>query len=456
MNNQVITSEFPRALLALAMVVAALSSSPTAGAVPPPQFGARTSFPIGSSPYSMIVADFNKDGTADVATTGFSGVVLLLGLGNGTFTGTTNSSPAGRSLMATGDFNNDKNLDLMVLGDYGGSVLLGDGSGKFPVVTNSVFANYPAAVAIGDFNGDGKLDVATGDLSRAVKVAFGRGDGSFGTSTTCPLSNYVSDIRTGDLNGNGRLDLVVALRSASSTDSNTVCVLTNNGDGTFAAQRYYGGAPGGTEYQRSLELADLKGDGALDLVLLNRELDRDAGSVTIRLNSGAGVFGPPIDYSVGFAPSSIASADFNGDGNVDLIVRDNGVATVLLGHGDGSFTVSSQMFVPSDSGRNHTVGVGDFNGDGMPDIAFLDSSGGAVAVMLNKTPPLLKLTPMPGYNQLSWLTTFGAGYTLEYTTNLTVRSGWQAFPYPPVVVGNLKAVTDWDDQGRKFYRLRKP
>lgn len=114
------------------------------------------------------------------------------------------------------------------------------------------------------------------------------------------------------------------------------------------------------------------------------------------------------------------------------------------------------MSVPSDSGIRHgTVAVGDFNGDGTPDIAYVNYSGSSVAIMLNRTPPTLQITPMAGYNQIAWLATFGAGFTLEYTTNLLVPGSWQPFPYPPVLVGNQRAVADWADREQKFYRLRK-
>ena len=401
----------------------------------------------------MIVADFNGDGKPDLAFAMERGLSVVLGLGNGRFAASTSiTNYSWGSYLAAGDFNGDHNLDLVTAGMYFGTVLLGDGRGNFPVLTDSVVCNYPYGLALGDFNGDGKLDLAIRSGTRVVEVEFGCGDGSFGTSSNYTLQNDFNDIRSGDLIGDGRLDLVIALNSAISVNSNTVCVLLNTGVGTFAAPQYYDGASGANDDERSLELADLNHDGSLDLALLNDV----AGSVTIRLNNGAGTFGPPTDYPVGFSPFSIAAADFNGDGNMDLLVRGGTTAVILLGHGDGSFTVGAPMSVPSDSGRHGTVAVGDFNGDGMPDIAFLDYDDGAVTVMLNQTPPMLQLTPLPGYNQLSWLTTFGAGYTLECTTNLAVPGGWQPFPYPPVVIGGQKAVADWVDGEQKFYRLRKP
>lgn len=94
--------------------------------------------------------------------------------------------------------------------------------------------------------------------------------------------------------------------------------------------------------------------------------------------------------------------------------------------------------------------IGDINHDGRPDLAD------AFAVLLNQTPPTLRLSPMPGYVQLDWLATFGAGFSLEYSTNLTDPAGWRPFPYPPVAIGNQRAITDWSREGGKFYRLRRP
>jgi hypothetical protein len=121
---------------------------------------------------------------------------------------------------------------------------------------------------------------------------------------------------------------------------------------------------------------------------------------------------------------------------------------VFLGNGDGSFT--PRLGISSGS----PFAVEDFDGNGTPDLAF--GYGNSVAIRLNQTPPTLQLTPMVGYNQINWPSSFGAGFTLEYTTDLAARGSWRPFPYPPVLLGDQKAVTDWASGDRKFYRLRKP
>jgi hypothetical protein len=227
-------------------------------------------------------------------------------------------------------------------------------------------------------------------------------------------------------------------------------VLTNKGDGTLAASQYYGASS--RDYHYSLKLVDFNGTGGLDLAVLNY----DAQSVTIRLNNGSGVFGSANDYPMGFSPNSLATADFNGDGNADLIIRGGPVARVLLGHGDGSFTIGAPMPVASGVTSSGTIAVGDFDGNGTPDIALADSNDDSVAILLNQTPPILEIASMAGYNQITWGATFGTGFVLECTTNLFAPASWQPFPYPPVLLGNEKAVADWTDREHKFYRLRRP
>ena len=282
-----------------------------------------------------------------------------------------------------------------------------------------------------------------------IGIALGKGDGSFAAQVACAVAGYPSDLRGGDIYRHGKVDLAVAITIYLGGSSNAFCVLSNKGDGTFAAIRYYAGASINDQHY-SLELADFNGDGNPDLAVMSYKTQ----SVTIWLNDGKGGFAPTNQYPLGFAPTSIAKGDFNSDGTMDLVIRGDGAARVLLGNGDGSFTLAPQMTVPADSGYDDgaSVDVGDFNGDGAPDIAFANYTNNSVAIMLNQTPPVLQLAPMSGYNQISWLAT--AGFTLEYTTNLAAESWW-AFPYPPVLFGTQKAVTDWTDGDQKYYRLRR-
>jgi hypothetical protein len=438
---------------AFSLALAAMIAVSTSGkAAPPAYFGTPTNLSTAHGPVSIVVGDFSHDGRTDIAVIGFGGVSVLLNRGDGVMTLSSNySAYGGDAAIAAGDFNGDGNLDLCVV-PYSSQagLLLGDGKGSFLVRSLQTSIGYSPGAAVGDLNKDGNLDLMVAYTGNpCVGVALGRGDGSFGTQAYYAVENNPGDIRGADIYRHGGLDLAVALCSYVGGSSNAFCVLSNKGDGTFAATRSYAGASINDQHY-SLELADFNGDGSPDLAVLSYKTQ----SVTIWLNDGKGGFAPTNQYSLGFAPTSIAKGDFNTDGIMDLVIRGDGAARVLLGNGDGSFTLAPQMAAPADSGYcfGNSVAVADFNGDGAPDIAFVDYASNSVAIMLNQTPPVLQIAPMPGYSQIFWLAT--AGFTLKYTTNLTAGT-WRPFPYPPVLFGTQKAVTDWTDGDQRFYRLRR-
>jgi len=274
--------------------------------------------PISNTNPSIAVADFNKDGKSDLAICGPSGVMILLATGNGNF-GSPTVLPTPCQNIFAGDFRNDKKIDLAVVGVNGGIyVMLGNGNGTFqsPVYT-SAGASY--ASVDGDFNRDGKLDLAI-IVGNNVNVFLGNGDGTFKTP---PLAFTVGNIPVGlatyDLNGDGILDLV-----APDDGLNSVDVLLGKGDGTFGAStpytlggtfHYFGGgncaawncsfAPG---------LADFNGDGAADIVTpflaengapASLEILLNTGGTFITLTSSANpsTVGQPVTFTVGVAHS---------------------------------------------------------------------------------------------------------------------------------------------------------
>ena len=437
---------FSRLLLMLAVLMCATDLMPAAGAVPSVRFGPATNFLASADTYqinAILAADLNHDGKPDIVVAGHSGSSVVLGLGGGAFSALSYFSRAYYAI-AVGDFNNDGNVDLVAADDYNTvSSFLGDGRGNLSLFTNyDGLVEYSKAVAVGDFNGDGKADIAIlNDINTlySVKVLLGRGDGSFGVATSYALPGQPFDMCVGDLNGDGKPDVVITLWGYG----NSLCVLLNNGDGTFAAPKYYGSGN-----SSSLALGDFNGDGRLDVAAKSY----NASSLMVFLNNGTGAFSSTNSIPVGLNFAGIATGDFNADGKVDLILRYDSTAKVLIGNGDGSFIVSANFSVIND-GKTHTVAVGDFDGDGLPDLAI--SGTHYVSIMLNKSQPVLQITPQPGYNQISWPAALGS-FTVEYTTNLSVPGSWQLFPYPPVVLGSQKGATDWATGEQKFYRLRKP
>jgi len=330
----------------------------------------------GGFPSSVALADVNRDGKLDLIVANecspgdceYSWVSILLGNGDGTFQPPVNYRSGGyqesdddvaQSSVVVGDVNGDGKLDLVVenqcafnTSDYcvNGTVgvLLGNGDGGFhPAVVYDSGGDWPYSIALGDLNGDGRLDIAVANCG--------------------PI----------DSNGCG---------------SGMVGVLMNNGDGTFQPAVLY---PSGGAAATGIFAADVNGDGKPDLLVANycggiSIYDCEVnGTVGVLLGNGDGTFQPAASYSSGgYYPVALTSADINGDGKFDIIVANSGSADVgiLLGNGDGTFqpavTNTVRGYIPQ------AVVAADVNGDGRPDLEVADAcnatcSAGAVSVLLN-------------------------------------------------------------------------
>jgi len=355
-----------------------------------------------------VAGDFNGDGISDLAVVNATGlpafsagesVTVLLGHPDGRLTMAPGSPVelysggefASWGAIAAGDFTNNGKLDLAVVDNAHDtiSILLGDGTGRFRLSGAPIpfSGGYPEAIAVGDFTGNGVVDLAFAS-GGSVNVLLGNGSGGFAPAPGSPFATagYARSVATGDFNGDGRSDLAVT------TSSNQVAIYLATGEGRFQEAE---GLPLATGEGPDLVVAaELGSDGRTDLAILNES----SGNVTVLLGNGLGGFAPaagsPFTVPVGSGvspgtsglPKSIAAGDLDGDGNTDLAVANfNGSSdnvAVLQGDGRGGFTNAVGSPFPA-NGNPSPLAVGDFNGDGRTDLAVVNPYQGVVTVLLN-------------------------------------------------------------------------
>jgi hypothetical protein len=359
------------------------------------------------TPYALLVVDLDRDKIPDLVQTNFyhptgntyvPSLVVRLGLGNGAFS-RARTYPIGKqqaddypSSIAAGDFNRDGNLDLVVTNFGAGtcSILLGRGDGAF-FSGQDVNSLQPHQVDVGDLNNDGKLDLAVAeDDSDVVSIFLGRGDGTFLDASAAYGTRFEAGHRPhtvviGDFNRDGKADLAIAV-----LDDNAIAVRFGNGDGTFreGTTLETGAGP------HHVLAVDINHDGNLDLITT----DSVSATVSVFLGNAAGAFTRSVQAAVARDPLWLTTADFDVDGILDIAVSNlstdaigqsmaKGI-TVLLGKGDGTFRDGINLMT---RGGAYTIGTGDFDRDGVPDLAVTNVSQisgpndpGVVSVFLSR------------------------------------------------------------------------
>ena len=345
-------------------------------------FATAQDYALGDNPNSGIAADFNGDGKPDLAIGNVlnKNVGVLLNHGDGTFAAAVNYGvDFNPESVAAADYNGDGKLDLAVGNFLGGptsagtfSILIGNGNGTFQAAVTKPVGS-PFHIVATDLNADGKKDLVAASASTDnVSVLLGNGNGTFQSPVTYSVGDAPRTLAIADFNGDSKPDVAVT-NSGSDT---TVSLLIGNGDGTLqaAVPINLGLRPQG------MATGDLNGDNKPDLVVAAT----NANSVVVLLGNGNGTFQGPVSYPTGInEPLNLALADFNGDGKLDVVSPGNfsPVAySILRGSGDGTFQAPD----PKPMRNNSFFPIAsDFDGDGKADLAFVNNAFDLVDVLLN-------------------------------------------------------------------------
>ena len=352
----------------------------------PPQprtlgFAAPVDYTVGSHPTAVAAGDLNGDGKLDIAVVNSSStnnVGVLLNNGDGTFASPVSySAHAAPQGIALGDFNGDGKLDVAVAngGSSDVSVLLNTGNnGTLGAATNYSIGNgnTPYQVAVGDLNGDGKVDLAiANEGSPTVGVLLNKGNGTFAAVASYNFGSDALSLAIADLDGDGKLDLAVGDYGGT-----MVGVLLNAGNGTFGSATGYSG---GAKSPSSVALGDLDGDGVPDLVVAN-VLPVSGTTVGVLLNNGNGTFATPLS-TTSATPWAVAIGDLDGDGVSDVATANNaGTVSVYVNKGKGSLATAVNYTV---GGQPLGIALGDVNSDGRLDVIAVHYLGNYVSVLLN-------------------------------------------------------------------------
>jgi hypothetical protein len=352
--------------------------------------------PVGKGPGFIAVADVNHDGKLDliVANDEDETVTVLLGDGQGHFSPAKASAvPAGHlpNDIAVADMNHDGHPDLVIANHQSPyvTILLGDGKGGFRSAPGSPFDvhsyPHPHGVAVGAFSGRGNLDVVTDSWgNNQIELLLGDGKGGLITpGRFFPVGHRPYErLRSADFNKDGHADVVT-----TNLDDDTATILLGDGKAGFQQAPGSPFAAGAKPWQVAID--DLNRDGNADLAII--PYGRDVGDarqmvVTVLLGNGRGQFTSMQTGSLSLAgcqgPNSIATGDFNGDGQRDIAVAcaESKKVMIFLGHPGGEFT---RLVQPTRGGWG-AIAVADLNGDGRGDLITSNPNDGTITIYLSQ------------------------------------------------------------------------
>jgi hypothetical protein len=349
--------------------------------------------PAGVGPAALALADATGDGRIDVLlanAVGSSLSVLPARADGGVGFRGNYAAGTGPYAIATGDLDGDGRPDVVTANAFADtvSVLLADGSGGLRAPVDHPVDAFPNAVAIGDMDGDGHPDLVVANLGGdSVSVLLGDGAGGFGAASSTSVGGTFESpyaLALGDANGDGHLDVATANTNIS---NESISILLGDGHGGFAPAQLLAPGPAGYYQPQGVLLADVTGDGKADIVTA----DTGADCLSLLAGDGSGGFAPAVLLPTDLGPVAVAAADLDGDGAMDLVSLDTTTqdVSVLAGDGAGGFAAAvSYPIYPFEEVQDYNpwpwgLALGDVDGDGRPDIVTANTQNDSVSVLAN-------------------------------------------------------------------------
>lgn len=343
---------------------------------------------VGGSLFALAAGDLDADGRPDLVTGDADGdqVAVLFGNGDGTFVQPPSlfslEDSSGPRAIALADVDANGTLDVVVAAEVSNTVavLLNPGDGVLGRPQSFPVGEGPGAIAVGDVNGDGRPDlVVANNLDSTVSVLLNQGGGRFAAGATFEVGLGPVAVTLVELNGDRHQDLLVTCIDSGEALVGSVQIFRGGGDGSFVLLQELQGEM--LDSPVAATVFDANGDGVLDVLVLNQDLD----DVAVFTGAGDGTFAwSGANFPVGIQPNAFAAADFNGDGRFDLAVSSEfeDKVSVLLGLGDGSFAPKVDFDVAP---APFAVALADFDRDRRLDIAVTSQDAEAVSLLLNRT-----------------------------------------------------------------------
>ena len=393
------------------------------GSITTSSFGPKVDFPTGDSPQAVEIGDVDGDGKIDFVVTSYNNNAVSVFRNTGTSGNITSSTFASKFDFTTGtttfgvaigDLDGDGKLDFTIANGTTNTVSVFRNTSTSGSITTGSFATkvdfttglYPKSVAIGDIDGDGKPDLVVGNMN-GNNISVFRNTSTSGSITAGSFATKVDfttgtgrpqDVIISDVDGDNKPDLIVADGDSTISVFRNISSVGSIAAGTFEAKvDFKTGA-----WPRNISICDLDEDGKPDLVVAGDKAVSVLKNTSVIGSITTGSFAAKVDFMTGADPHGVAISDVDGDVKPDIVVTNYTGSTVSVFRNTSSLnSITSSSFAPNvdfaTGGSSNDVAIGDIDGDGKPDLVVTNQSSNTVSILRNKVGPI-NLSPTPPQN----------------------------------------------------------